>query len=241
MTGAGPHPNPLREALGLWALAFLAIVVTVALAPGWAAKAVATVVFLYLPLWAMDRRGEDSRDFGLTFRAWREDLVLVALVCAVVLPLYTFGFWGATVVRPHLPLWAQPLVAPLGGQSRYFHPRLPDSFGIWVVDQLFVVALPEEFFYRGYLQARLKEAWPTGARIFGVTVGPAFLLVAFLFAVGHLARFEVSRLAVFFPALLFGYLRERTGTVLGSTLLHAVFNFYALFLQLSFTPTWQRR
>src|SRR5713101_5207743 len=33
-----------------------------------------------------------------------------------------------------------------------------------------------------------------------------------------------DRLAVFFPALLFGWLREKTGTVLGATLLHAAFN-----------------
>lgn len=232
--------QPLREALGLWAVAFLAIVATFTLARPWA-KPVATVAFLYLPLWAMERRGEDYRDYGLTFRAWRKDLLLVTAMCLLVLPVFTLGFWTATVVRPHLPAWAQPLLAPLGGQSRFFHPRLPDNLGLWTVDQLFVVALPEEFFYRGYLQARLKQAWPGGARIFGVTVGPAFLLVALLFALGHLAVFQAWRLAVFFPALLFGYLRERTGTVMGSTLLHAIFNFYALFLELSFTPAWQRR
>ncbi len=83
-----------------------------------------------------------------------------------------------------------------------FHPRLPADFG-WgnVVDELFVTALPEEFFYRGWLQARLKRVWPGGAHLAGVVVGPAFLLTAALFAVGHLAIFQASRLAVFFPAL----------------------------------------
>jgi membrane protease YdiL (CAAX protease family) len=72
-------------------------------------------------------------------------------------------------------------------------------------------------------------------------VGPAFILTAVLFALGHLAVFQVWRLGVFFPALLFGYMRERTGTVLGSTLLHAIFNLYEMFLRESFTPQWQRR
>ena len=231
---------PLREALLLWAVAFLAILATHAIYP-YLAKPVATVAFLYLPLWAMRQRGEDYTDYGVTFRAWRQDLILVAEVCCVVLPLYTAGFWGMTHVHPLLPGWAQTLVAPLVGQSRLFHLRLPDNFGGWVVDQLFVVALPEEFFYRGYLQTRLNLVWPPETRVLGVRVGPAFLVVAVLFALGHLAVFHVWRLGVFFPALLFGYLRERTGTVLGCTLLHAIFNLYSLCLEASFTPMWQRR
>jgi uncharacterized protein len=232
--------RPLREALVLWALAFAAILIAHALLPS-LAKPVATLAFLYLPFWAMRRRGEDYTDYGVTLRAWRTDLFWVAVVCALALPLYTLGFWATSHLRFSLPVWAQDFVAPLSGQSRVFHARLPDNYGAWVVDQLFVVALPEEFFYRGYLQARLKLVWPNGPRVLGVTVGPAFLLVAVLFALGHLAVFHVWRLAVFFPALLFGYLRERTGTVLGCTLVHAIFNLYSLFLEASFTPVWQRR
>jgi uncharacterized protein len=231
---------PLREALLLWALAFLAILLAHATVP-YLAKPVATVAFLYLPLWAMRRRGEDYADYGVTLRAWRTDLLWVAGVCLVALPLYTAGFWATSHLHHVLPGWAQAFLVPLGGQSRVFHARLPDNFAGWVVDQLFVVALPEEFFYRGYLQSRLKLVWPGGVRVLGVRVGPAFLLVAVLFALGHLAVFHVWRLAVFFPALLFGYLRERTGTVLGCTLLHAIFNLYSLFLEASFTPVWQRR
>jgi uncharacterized protein len=231
---------PVREVLLLWAVAFSAILLTHAALP-YLAKPVATVAFLYLPLWAMRRRGEDYGDYGVTFRAWREDLRLVAILCLLFLPLFTLGFFLTTQLRTHLPAWAQATLGPLGGQGRVFHARLPDNFSLWVVDQLFVVALPEEFFYRGYLQARLKLAWPGGARVLGVTVGPAFLLVAVLFAVGHLAVFNVFRLAVFFPALVFGFARERTGTVLGSTLLHAIFNLYSMFLEASFTPLWQRR
>ncbi|MGZ3481460.1 MAG: myxosortase family intramembrane protease, partial [Myxococcaceae bacterium] len=109
------------------------------------------------------------------------------------------------------------------------------------VDELFVTALPEEFFYRGWLQTRLKRVWPGGAHLAGVLVGPAFLLTAALFAVGHLAIFQASRLAVFFPALLFGWLRERTGTVVGSTLFHAACNVLAKVVTASFNPLWDAR
>jgi len=97
-----------------------------------------------------------------------------------------------------------------------------------------VVALPEEFFYRGYLQTRLRDAWPWGRVVLGVRLGPAFFLTAALFALGHLAIFQVWRLGVFFPALLFGFLREKTGTVIGAALFHALCNLAVLVLEASF-------
>ncbi|HZA50832.1 MAG TPA: MXAN_2755 family glutamic-type intramembrane protease, partial [Myxococcaceae bacterium] len=107
-------------------------------------------------------------------------------------------------------------------------------FAEWIVDNLLVVALPEEFFYRGYIQGRLRDLWPEGKTIFGARLGRAFWLTALLFAIGHLAIFQTWRLAVIFPALLFGWLRERTGTVMGAALFHATCNLLALILEASF-------
>lgn len=222
-----------QEALALWFVAFGATAaVYVFSAP--AAKLVATALFLYLPLWAMRRRGEDFRDYGLTLRRWREDLVLVATLCVIVLPL----FFAAFAVFPHAlelvpPGWRQ-VLSPYPPGSWQFVPRLPDRFWEWLIDQTFVVALPEELFYRGYLQARLRDAWPRGRTLLGARLGRAFWVTALLFAVGHLAIFQAWRLSVFFPALLFGWLRERTGTVAGATALHAIFNLFQLWLDASF-------
>ena len=222
----------VREVLLLWAACFAAIVVTyVTLTPY--AKLVATVGFLYLPLWAMKRRGEDYRDYGVTLRAWRQDLKLFLLLSAIVLPLFVAGYALFAEGLARLPPRIAQHLAPYAA-SWHFRPRLPDRFGEWVVDQLFVVALPEEFFYRGYLQARLRDAWPQGRMVLGARLGPAFFLTAALFALGHLAIFQVWRLGVFFPALLFGYLRERTGSVLGAALFHAVCNLSVLVLEASF-------
>ncbi len=221
-----------REVLLVWGVSFGAILAAYLVSAN-LAKLVATAGFLYLPLWAMRRRGEDYRDYGLTLASWRADLRLYLLVCAVVLPPFfaAFAFWGPFL--EHLPQeWARAL-SPLAGTG-HFHPKLPHRFAEWVVDQLLVVALPEEFFYRGFMQARLRDAWPQGRVLFGVRLGPAFFLTAVLFALGHLAIFEVWRLAVFFPALLFGWMRERTGTVLGSAVFHAACNLYELILAASF-------
>jgi CAAX protease family protein len=228
------RPTAVQEVLGLWGLGFLGIIVSFLLLGGTGVpKLVATVGFLYLPLIPMRWRGEDYRDYGLSTRTWRQDVRLFLGMSLVVFPLFfgLFALW--TEVLPLLPEQLARLIAPFRGPA-HFTPRLPPRFGEWVVDQLFVVALPEEFFYRGYMQARLRDAWPQGRRVFGVRLGPAFWLTALLFALGHLAIFQVWRLSVFFPALLFGWMRERTGSVVGAALFHAAANLFVRCLEVSF-------
>ncbi|HEX8703791.1 MAG TPA: MXAN_2755 family glutamic-type intramembrane protease [Myxococcaceae bacterium] len=228
------RPSAVKEVVGLWALGFLGIVIAFIFFGGSSIpKLVATVGFLYLPLIPMRWREEDYRDYGLTLSAWRQDVKLFLGLSLLVFPLFFLGFAAWSEVVPLLPTELARMLTPHNGPAQ-FVPRLPPRFGEWVVDQLFVVALPEEFFYRGYMQTRLRDAWPQGRKVLGVRLGPAFWLTAVLFALGHLAIFQVWRLSVFFPALLFGWMRERTGTVLGAALFHAACNLYVRFLEVSF-------
>lgn len=229
------RPTAVNEVLGLWGLGFLGIIVSFLVFGGGSGvpKLVATVGFLYLPLVGMRWRGEDYRDFGLSPRTWRQDVGLFLLLSVTVFPLFFGVFWLWTQVLQLLPAGLAHVLAPFRGPA-HFVPQAPPRLGEWVVDQLFVVALPEEFFYRGYMQARLRDAWPQGRRVLGARLGRAFWLTAVLFALGHLAIFQVWRLSVFFPALLFGWMRERTGSVVGSTLFHAASNLFVRFLEVSF-------
>jgi membrane protease YdiL (CAAX protease family) len=222
----------VQEALGIWLASFLAILVASSFLRGYA-KIIATIAFLYLPLIAMNRREETYQDYGVTLRKWREDLGLAALLFALIVPLYFAAFVLLAQVLPHLPRPIAGYLWPYATPPQ-FKLRLPGHLDLWVLDQLLVVALPEEFFYRGYLQTRLRDAMPQGRFFLGARLGAAFFLTAALFAVGHLAVFDVGRLAVFFPALLFGWLRERTGTVIGSSVLHAACNIYEIVLRVSF-------
>ena len=224
--------SPLREALLAWTLGFGAIVAAFVLYRP-AAKVVATLGFLYLPRLAMDARDEDHAAYGLSLRAWRADLGWFLLLSALVTPLYVAGLVLFQQGLAYLPPALAAHLSPHAGLPP-FQFRLPDRFPEWVVDQALVVALPEEFFYRGYLQSRLRAAWPGGRTFLGVTWGRAFWVTAALFALGHLAIFQFWRLAVFFPALLFGWIRERTGTVVGAAAFHAYCNLLALVLQASF-------
>jgi membrane protease YdiL (CAAX protease family) len=141
---------------------------------------------------------------------------LRALAWAAFLALLTFG-----------PFWF--------GWSWWWHARghfhldpprvetLNEAFG-----QLVIIALPEEAFYRGYLQSRLDDAWAPRWRVLGAQIGPGLFVGAAIFALGHFATIrEPARLAVFFPALLFGWLRARTGGVGASVAFHALCNIFS--------------
>lgn len=97
---------------------------------------------------------------------------------------------------------------------------------LWsLITQIVVVALPEEAFFRGYVQGRLRAVWQPQRKIFGTHFGAAHVVAAALFALIHLAASPApSRLLVFFPALLFAWLAERSRTVVAPIVHHALSN-----------------
>lgn len=100
------------------------------------------------------------------------------------------------------------------------------TWWLWILaSQVILIALPEEVFYRGWLQPRLRRVWPGGLRLLGVDLGPAILLTSALFALGHVVTIPAAfRLAVFFPSLLFCWLRDRTDHIAGPVTLHVLSN-----------------
>ncbi len=223
--------RPAHEALLTAAIVSVAVTVASALLPPrWVASAVGAV-FLGAT-WVMVLRRDDAavERAGLSFgglvlpeaidvrRVGRDLRVaagwasLLALVCFG--PFYVgFRVYARVVWHAH----PGPLVA--------LHPitLVSDAIG-----QLALIALPEEAFYRGYLQTRLDEAWPARVRVLGAEVGPSLVATSAIFAVGHLLTIhDAGRLAVFFPSLLFGWLRARTGGVGASITFHAACNLFS--------------
>lgn len=105
-----------------------------------------------------------------------------------------------------------------------------------LLTQLILVAVPEEFFFRGYLQERLHQAWGReGIQVLGLPLTWGIVVSSVLFALVHLiSNLNVTRLAVFFPSLLFGALRERTGGISASVLYHAACNLLVMFLSVHY-------
>jgi membrane protease YdiL (CAAX protease family) len=110
----------------------------------------------------------------------------------------------------------------------HFILRLPPSILDDVAGQFVVIALPEEAFFRGYLQTSLDRVWAPRWQILGARLGPGWIVAAAIFALGHVLTIRhPARLAVFFPALVFGWLRQRTGGVGASVAFHASCNLFS--------------
>lgn len=123
----------------------------------------------------------------------------------------------------------------------WFEPRAPFASAMpahpadEVLGQLLVIALPEEAFYRGYLQRALDDLWTPRTKLLGAKLGLGVIISSLFFAVGHvLTEPEIGRLAVFFPALVFGWLRARTGGIGAPLALHAMSNLFASYLAASY-------
>jgi uncharacterized protein len=246
---ASPTPRRvLLEALGLFGLATLLCAVLWQLRGvvpliGSNLHALIAAIFLYLPTVLLMRRREDFARYGLSAHPLGKGVLFFLGGMLIVFPLFAGGFYVyyqtvcSPAVRRALPLPGQlrALCRSWVGSWRSVRWRLPPSFGQLALAQLLVVALPEEYFFRGYLQTRLELVWPSGRRVLGATVGWPLLAASALFALGHLlVDFNALRLAVFFPALVFGWMRQATGSILAGVLFHAASNLISEVLHVLF-------
>jgi uncharacterized protein len=199
------------------------------------------VIFFYAPAVAARANGRrfDYHEAGLRLHPVALNLKVLGVACAVAFPAFFGGFflfyWY--VCGPHgvalAPLFGRVCHHWQGWTGGAF--RLPDHFALTALNQLVVVAIPEEIFFRGYLLTRLERRWRPTRRLWGAPVGTALLVTSALFALGHLAVVpNPQRLAVFFPALVFGWMRGRTGSIAAGATFHALCNIVADVLHTSF-------
>jgi membrane protease YdiL (CAAX protease family) len=102
-----------------------------------------------------------------------------------------------------------------------------------IVFQFFFVGFGEEILFRGYMQTRLNEDFGMPWRFKDVRFGPGLLISSALFGVLHLLNpfnpfmgsYDLavwSAIGSGFAGLLFGFVREKTGTVLSASLAHGL-------------------
>jgi membrane protease YdiL (CAAX protease family) len=199
----------LAEAILLWVV--LAAIQFVA--RGYLVRYPALFVLLWIlpPTLVIWLRSEGDFDtYGLTLERPGRGFLEILILAGIVLPLYAIGFYF---------FWTRVLKASYVFQWR--SGVLPGA----VLYHLFFVAIPEEYFFRGYLQTRLEPIFQRRIEVFGAKLGGEVLVSAALFALTHLLEApHGARLLTFFPALLFGYLRKKTGSLLFPILFHLACN-----------------
>jgi len=203
--------------------------------------ALIAVIFFYAPAVAARRAGRefDYRDAGLRVSPIALNLGVLAVLAALTFPAFVAGFFA---------FYGHVCTVPASAATRFFgtlcnrwlgfsdgHLHLPPGFALLALSQLVVVAIPEELFFRGYLMERLEHVWPPTRRLFGAPVGLALVASSALFALGHLLVIpNPQRLAVFFPALVFGWMRARTGSIAAGATFHALCNIVSDVLHTSY-------
>jgi membrane protease YdiL (CAAX protease family) len=198
-------------------------------------------VFLQMPGVAAKRAGRelDYRDIGLRADPVGLNLAVIGATVLLTFPAFVaafFVFYDRVCSMPAAPLARSfaPLCHHWLGWARG-HLHAPPDAALLALSQLVVVAIPEELFFRGYLMERLERVWPPTRRIAGAEVGWALIVSSGLFALGHVAVIpNPQRLAVFFPALLFGWMRARTGSIAAGAVYHALCNILADVLHTSY-------
>ena len=179
--------------------------------------ALVSLIFFWVPIVIILARRRTPAEYGLHFTGWQRELGRGLLVSSIVLPLFAVAYWV---------VW-----------GLFFHRSISVHWGtalfLQFPVQLLAIALPEEVFFRGYLQTLFSFVWRTKRRwpLVGVNA-PAIIATSIVFPLAHLASNpSPMRLAVFFPSLLFGVLRERSGSLVQPVVVHTLANVTILILE----------
>jgi membrane protease YdiL (CAAX protease family) len=235
--------DPGRDALVTWAivLVLVTILVHVNITLPWVGhlgSALVAVVFLYVPVYIAWKRGEVLEDYGFHAAPIGRGLAFAGASAAVIFPIFALGYFAFYEIACNSELLAhlvpRNMCTQYHGLGGIHAPALSWDFAEFCLVQLVVVALPEELFFRGFLLEMLERKFPPKRRLLGGGVGLALVISAAMFALVHLPKDGDPRaLATFFPALLFGWMRSATRSILASTLTHGCSNILIRLLDLS--------
>lgn len=168
------------------------------------------LVLLYAPVLVLWRRRRAIDFIERDLKSFFKSLGVGLIASAIVFPPFFLlaHFWQTWVI----------------GFSEFRVAGFP-LFDSMILYQLLLVALPEEFYFRGYFQSAMNSIFRPRWRFLGVRLGWAWIITAAVFAVAHsIIVYQWWHFAIFFPALVFGYLRERTGFVTAPIVFHALSN-----------------
>ena len=183
------------------------------------AGTIALAIQLYFPILMVGYAGITREGLGLSRDKLLNDFLLGSGFALITVVPFVLGHH----------LWQTNI------NGRVFHLGFPREFAYSVLVQFLAVALPEELFFRGYLLQRMSLLWSANFEeireknlVLGLLVtakSRPVLICSAVFAVAHFAgEYRPDRLATFFPALVFSFLRIRTGRLAAPITYHALCN-----------------
>lgn len=137
----------------------------------------------------------------------------ISILTIVFYPLIFFGYW----------IWFKGNTFALPGSSQILSAVSKGLFGV------LVAAIPEEFFFRGYLQEHVFKKYDF--KIIKI-LSVKNILTSLLFGAVHAVAFlDITKAVTFFPSLVFGIITEKSkGRIFYSVLFHVVANLLAFIL-----------
>ena len=172
-------------------------------------------LFLYIPLGIIFYTRRKPEEYGISLNRIGYSLKIAIIISLLALPSFVVVYSLYQKMYLHVP----------------FRWGIDSAWYSTLLFHLLCVAFPEEVFYRGYMQSRLNQVFTRRYTLFGAEFGFGLLYTSLLFALGHyVISFQLPSLATFFPGLVFGWLREKTGGVAASTLFHALCNLTVLLM-----------
>lgn len=222
----------LKEMILCWIVCFALTALSVVLMPfgtPWADIAWFLAIFslIAVPLIAVRYiHPRDEVEAGTAILwSWKDFLTGLAAVAMLLIPVAL----GNHVVRTAF----QDLTLVFNWAN---YSRLETPIYYEFILQILCVALPEEFFYRGYLQTNLLKFFKNRPKWARFAPGLAIVLASVCFAIAHLPSGGPIRLLTFFPGLLFGFLRYKSGGLCGAIFCHAMCNMMMLILNVHYFP-----
>lgn len=167
------------------------------------------VVASLVPTWISRRR---FPAIGFDVERVRLALGAVCRTLIYILPMMFLAFW--LMRRLNVPI---PLRPSLGEQHDWL---------TWVLYQFLYVAVSEEIFFRGYVQANVARVLKCGRwRSAGTEQGIVIVVSAGCFALAHVIVLgQIVAIATFLPGVIMAWLFVRTRTLLAPILFHGLAN-----------------
>jgi membrane protease YdiL (CAAX protease family) len=150
--------------------------------------------------------------FGFNIRQMKDSLVVLGWTCVVLFPLMFCGLWvlkSYELKPPLLPVLSQ-------GQDWVY----------WLFYQFMYIALPEEVFFRGYVQSNiLRLTTPVIGKLPRLHQWTSIAVSAACFTVAHIIiQGQIISVLIFMPGLVLGWLFIRTRSLLAPILFHGLAN-----------------